>query len=355
VPSVRHLFVLFLGGVLLGAGGSATAQERPSTEEPRDQIVLSGDVFVRRGQEAGEVVVLSGDVTVAGLARGDVVVIDGRVEVRGQVSGTVVNVTGPVVLGPSARVLGDVLARGHVSATPGARVDGEVRQGATFAFRTPIDAFGRFAPWLAVWTSALALGLLLLLLAPRGADAVALAARDAPWVSIGWGLAAFVLLPVAGIVGVLTLVLLPLGLGLLFAILLGCSIGLAFSAFALGRVLWREPRGRLVAFAIGWAVLAAAAAVPFLGGVVWVGGAVFGLGASAVAAWRARREVPLAAGAAGAHRAGGRHRAGGKMPATSPAAPSATVAGTPAESHAASTEPEPMVVEREMGGEGAGL
>jgi hypothetical protein len=355
VPGVRHLFVLFLSGVLLGAGGSATAQERPSTEEPRDQIVLSGDVFVRRGQEAGEVVVLRGDVTVAGLARGDVVVIDGRVEVTGQVSGTVVNVTGPVALGPSARVLGDVLARGRVSAASGARVDGEIRQGATFAFRTPIDAFGRFAPWLVVWISALALGLLVLLLAPRGADAVALAAREAPWASIGWGFAVFVLVPVGGIVGVLTLVLLPLGIALLLAILLACSIGLALSAFALGRVLWREPRGRVVAFAIGWAVLAAAAAVPFLGGVVWVGGAVFGLGASAVATWRARRESPLASGSARTRRAGGRHRVGGKMPTTRPAEPSSPVAGPPVENDAAASEPEPMVVEREMGEEGAGL
>ena len=89
----------------------------------------------------------------------------------------------------------------------------------------------------------------------------------------------------------------------------------------------------MLALSIGWAILAAVAAIPFVGGVVWVAGAVFGLGSSTVAIWRARGRLPDSAG-------GGRHRQGGKMPVVIPAA---------------SDEPEPMIVEREMGEEGAGL
>jgi hypothetical protein len=310
---------------------AALGQTEARTPEPRDQIVLSGDVQVRRGQEVGEVVVLHGTATVAGVVRGDVVVLDGRIDITGQVSGAVVSVSGSVALGPSSRVLGDVLAHGPVSAAPGARVDGEVREGVTFTFRAPIEALGAFAPWLAVWCSVLALGLLLLLVGPRAADAVSSAAHGSPWASVGWGLAAFVVLPVAGVIGVFTLVWLPLGLGLLLSLFLLYSVGLAWSAFALGRVLWHEPRSRMLAFLIGWAILAAVAAIPFVGGVVWVAGAVFGLGSSTVAIWRARRAAP---------RAGGRHRQGGKMPVVIPAA---------------SDQPEPMIVEREMGEEGAGL
>jgi hypothetical protein len=268
------------------------------------------------------------------VVRGDVVVLDGPIEVTGQVSGAVVSVGGSVVLGPSSRVLGDVLAHERVTAAPGARVDGDVREGVTFTFRTPIEALGAFAPWLAVWFSVLALGLLLLLLGPNAADATARAALDAPWPSIGWGLVAFVVLPLAGVTGVFTLVWLPLGLGLLLALFLLYSVGLAWSAFALGRLLWHEPRSRVVAFLIGWAILAAVAAIPFVGGVVWVAGAVFGLGSSTVATWRTRRAGPRVPGT------GGRHRQGGKMPVVIPAT---------------SAEPEPMIVEREMGEEGAGL
>jgi hypothetical protein len=327
--------VLLLSALWLAVPTAALAQTEPGTAEPRDQIVLSGDVQVRRGQEVGEVVVLHGTATVAGVVRGDVVVLDGRIDVTGQVSGAVVSVGGSVALGPSSRVLGDVLAHGRVTAAPGARVDGEVREDVTFTFRAPIEALGAFAPWLAVWCSVLALGLLLLLAGPRAADAVSSAAHGSPWASVGWGFAAFVALPLAGVVGVFSLVWLPLGLGLLLSLFLLYSMGLAWSAFSLGRLLWHQPRSRMLAFVIGWAILAAVAAIPFVGGVVWVAGAVFGLGSSTVAIWRARRAAPRTRGPGG-----GRHRQGGKMPVVIPAT---------------SGEPEPLIVEREMGEEGAGL
>ena len=327
----RTGLALLLMGVWLAVPVAALGQTQQGTAEPRDQIVLSGDVQVRRGQEVGEVVVLHGTAMVAGVVRGDVVVLDGRIDVTGQVSGAVVSVGGSVALGPSSRVLGDVLAHERVVAAPGARVDGDVREGVTFTFRAPIEALGAFAPWLAVWSSVLALGLLLLLGGPRAADAISAAAHGSPWPSVGWGFAVFLVLPLAGVIGVFSLVLLPLGLGLLLSLFLLYSVGLAWSAFALGRVLWHEPRSRVLALLIGWVILTAVAAIPFVGGVVWVAGAVFGLGAGTVAIWRAR---------GAASRAGGRHRQGGKMPVMIPAA---------------ADEPEPMIVEREMGEEGAGL
>lgn len=329
MPRARPVFVLVLGALCLCVPAAARAQDRPPRPEPRDQIVLSGDVFVRRGQEVGEVVVLHGQVVVAGVARGDVIVVDGLIEVTGQVSGSVVNANGDVVLGPSSQVLGDVLAQGEVARPAGATVGGDVREGVTFALPS-IRALGdHFAPWLAIWLSVLALGLLLLWLAPRGADATVRAALDSPWPSAGWGVVASVALPLAALVGLFTLALLPLGIGLLLALLLIYTVGLAWGAFALGRLLWREPRGRVLALLFGWAILAAVAAIPFVGGVVWLAGSAFGLGACTVAIWRSR----------GGHvrTTGGRHRPGVKMPAY------------------ASADPEPMVIEREMGEEGAGL
>jgi len=318
----RLAFSLIVVALALWVGPTAFAQAPP---EPRDQIVLSGEILVRRGEEVGEVVVVSGHVLVAGVVRGDVVVLSGNVQVTGQVSGSVVAVSGRVALGPSSHVRGDVLAGEEIHRAEGAIVDGDVRSDVTFALNGPIEALGRFAPWLAVWASVLALGLILLLLAPRGGDAVAHAARSAPWASLGWGAVAFLLLPVLGVLGILSLVWLPLGLGLMAALFLLYSVGIAWNAFALGRLMWREPRGRVLAFALGWALLAAVAAIPWVGGVVWVGAAVAGLGAMIVAAWRARGREP---------RPGGRHRAGGKMPEPSVV---------------------PMVTEAEMGREGTGL
>lgn len=339
MPRARSAVALVLAALVLWAGVPAWAQFDLPPDEPRDQIVLAGDVLVRRGDEVAEVVVLRGTVVVAGLVRGDVVVIDGRIQVAGQVSGSVVNVGGPVTLGGSSHVLGDVIARGRVRVVPGAQVDGTVREGSAFTFRTPIAALGRFAPWLAIWMSVLALGLLLLLLAPRGADAVSNASRTAPWASSGWGALAFVALPVTGAIAIVSLVWLPFGLGLVLALFLLYSIGLTLAASALGRLIWREPRGRLLAFAIGWAILAAVSLIPWVGVLVWVAGSVFGLGATIVAAWRARG-------------AGGRHRPGGKMVVEVPEAPETT---EPSEEVPETAALQPMVSEGEVGREGVGL
>jgi hypothetical protein len=313
-------------GLTLSLGGPAVAQTpSPGTSvdelEPRDQIVLSGDVTVPRGDEVGEVVVLHGTATVAGVVRGDVVVVDGSISVTGQVSGSIVSVNGPVTLGPNAQVLGDVIARGRIRVQAGASVGGDVREGAAFTFRTPIEVFGPFAAWLAVVTSTLLLGALLLFLVPRGSEAVAAAGLGSPWHATGIGLAAFVALPLAGVLGVLALVALPLGIGLLLGLFLLYSIGFAWSVFVVGRALWHLPRSRWVAFAIGWAIVAAISAIPVAGAIVWFAGAAFGLGAMTIATWRVRG-------------AGGRHRSGAKMPAERPAV------------EPAQPSSEPIVIER---------
>lgn len=338
MPGARPTFAALLVGLALWAGAPAAAQEtspertpspRAPVSEPRDQIVLSGDVTVRRGEEVGEVVVLHGTATVAGVVHGDVVVVDGRISVTGQVSGSVVSINGPVAIGPNAQVLGDVIARDRLQIAPGATIGGTVREGAAFTLRTPVDVFGPFAAWLAVMASALLLGALLLLLVPRGAEAVAGTALGSPWASLGIGAAAFAGLPLVGLLALVSLVGLPFGLGLLLSLFLLYSIGFAWSVFALGRAIWGLARSRWIALAIGWSIVAAASAVPFVGGIVWFAGAVFGLGAMTVAAWRARG-------------AGGRHRPGAKMPAERAPA-------EPAEA------PQPMVIERVMGGEGTGI
>ncbi len=146
------------------------------------------------------------------------------------------------------------------------------------------------------------LGALLVLLAPRGADAVAAAATGSALASGGFGLLAFVGLPVLAVLGVVSLVGLPLGLALLLALALLYSVGFAWSVYTVGRSIWREPRSRWLALLFGWVIVAGLSAIPYVGGSVWFVGAVLGLGAMIVAGWRARR-------------VGGRHRPGGKMPA----------------------------------------
>ncbi len=276
---------------------AAAAAPAAAAAEPQDQVVLAGTVEVPRGREVGEIVVLTGSAVIEGVAFGDVVVLNGDITVNGQVSGSVIAVDGSVSLGPDAQVGGDVTARGEIELTEGVRVEGRVRQHAAFTWRGPISAFGRFASWLAVTVSTLLLGLALVLLLPRGVDAALTAAMGSPLVSLGWGAALAVGMPVLSIIAIATLVGLPLGLAVLLAIVLVAFVGYALAAYVLGRLLWRRPDRRVLAFVIGWAILRAVAAIPFVSGLTWAAGAVFGVGAATVATWRVRA-------------AGGRHREG---------------------------------------------
>lgn len=292
---VRALVV----GALAALSVLALSQPALAAADAPDQIVLSGAVLIPRGAAVGELVVLHGSARVDGVARGDVIVVDGPAVIRGQVSGDVVALDGRVVLGAGSQVHGDVSARGAVVVGEDARVGGRLRQHVAFGWRTPVDALGRFASWLAVSVSTLLLGLLLVLLAPRGLDGSASAARWSPWRAAGWGLALAVGTPVAVVLLAASLVALPLGLVLLLAFGLVAFVGYVVAAYAIGRAIRPAPANRAVAFVVGWAIVRAVGAIPVVSGVTFAVAAVYGVGAASVAAWRARET-------AGRHRGGRR-------------------------------------------------
>jgi cytoskeletal protein CcmA (bactofilin family) len=266
-----------------------------------DQIVLDGDALVRRGEAVGDVVVIHGTARIRGTARGSVVVFRGPVEVSGTVEGDAVALDGSVTLLAGARVTGDVwVPHGDARVQVGARVDGEVKHGTPWRFLTPRALVTKLAAWIAITVSTLLLGLLLIWLAPRGADAVYAAVRDRPGASIGWGVGAFVGLPALAVLAVVSLVGIPFGLGLLLALAMLYSVGYVWSAWVLGRWIVHpgrhgyQPR-RLPAFLAGWAILRALGLVPVAGAITYLLGSALGLGLMAVATWRARRPPPAAA------------------------------------------------------------
>ncbi len=275
-----------------------------SEPAPQDQVVLSGRVLVPRGQIVGEVVVFHGRVTVLGVVREDVVVLSGGVVVSGQVSGSVIAISGPIRLTSTAQVGGDVISGDVATAETGAQVGGSVRQHATFTLSGRLDALGRFLTGLAVSVSTLLLGLILLLIAPRGADRIFAAATGRIGASVGWGVAVSVGIPVLSGVAAVSLVGLPLALIVLLALALVLFTGYTWTAWVIGRLLVRGRRGRVLAFLAGWAVVRIVGLVPVVSGISWTLGAIFGLGAMTVATWRAR----------GAGSGGGKHRAGITMP-----------------------------------------
>jgi hypothetical protein len=270
---------------------AAHAQASPPVE-PSDQVVLSGDAAVPRGTVVGEVVVFSGSASVAGVVEHDVVVLDGPVTIAGQVGGDVIALHGPIRLLRTAQVTGDVLAGGGLDVADGATVAGAIRHDVAFTLAGPVGVLGSLVVSAAMAASLLVCGLVMLLLAPRGAERAADAARSAPLAAAGWGVLLTVALPLAALALGATVIALPLGLALLLGLGLIWFAGVGASAFALGRLLIHPARSRILALLVGWAIIAAVGLVPVLNVAAWTLAGIFGIGVAIVAVWRVRSGRP---------------------------------------------------------------
>jgi hypothetical protein len=281
--------------VLLGLATPAWAQDDQADEA---FVVLSGRADVPEGEEVGDLVVFHGSSAVNGTVNGSLTAFDAPVTISGEVDGDVVVFNGRVELRDGANVTGDVVSQSDPVVDSGATIGGETQRIQTNFNWDGFGWVGRLAWWLAVSVSTLVVGLVLLWLVGRGAPRIVDAGRTGIGPSIGWGLLAFFGLPILAIIALVTIVGIPLGLGVLAALGLIYAIGYSATAWIVGRRILREPTAWILAFLAGWGILRVLALVPILGGLVGFAAVVFGLGALAVVIWRARtpsRAAPAAA------------------------------------------------------------
>jgi hypothetical protein len=276
------------GAARAAAPAQATPGPAPGQAPGEAFVVLSGPADVPAGREVSGVVVFQGSSTVDGTVNGSVTAFDAPVTVSGRVNGDVVVFNGPVELRRGATVTGDVVSQQPPVVAQGATIGGQARRVSTNVNWNRFGWVSRFAWWLGITISTLVIGLVLLGLAGRGADAVLAAGRTAVGPAIGWGLALVIGLPIVAVIALFTIVGIPLGVGLLAALGLIHAIGWCAGAWFLGRSIVRPPTAPILAFLAGWAILRVLALVPVLGGILWFVAVVFGLGALAVALWRAR-------------------------------------------------------------------
>jgi cytoskeletal protein CcmA (bactofilin family) len=274
------------------AAGAAGA----SGETESAIVVISGDVTVARGQIVDGVFVVNGDTRIDGEVAGDVIVLSGDVVVSGRIDGDLFTAGGSARLLPSAEVTGDVgYGDHHPLVALDARVHGDVTEqdwpdiGGVFA------GIGAFAIWLSVTLSLLVFGALLLLIAPRAADTLHARSRERLGPTIAIGIAILIVLPVVAFIAAITLVGLPLAIGLGLALLPLGAVAYLVAAYALGRRMVEAPRHRMLSFLAGLGVLRLVAFVPILGGVVGLAALVFGLGLIGAAIGAARNPEPRGA------------------------------------------------------------
>ena len=294
----RLIRVLAATGVLLlSVAGPASAQDDGSRDDENDQVVLTGQLLIEADRTVDTAVIFNGRATIEGTVREDLFVLNGDTEISGTVNGDVVVFNGDVAVRSGAEIGGDLVTQGTPQVEDGATIRGSQTKVAT-KFDYDMGGFaGRFVWWLGYTVSVLILGLLLLAFAPHLDEAVVETIRARLGSSIGWGVALFFLLPIVAVFLLVTVVGIPLGLFVLFALALIYTIGYTVATHGVGRLVMRSS-SRYVAFLIGLVILRGLALIPILGGVLWLLASVWGLGLLAVAI-RAGR-TPQTVTAAGA-------------------------------------------------------
>ncbi|HEX6229951.1 MAG TPA: polymer-forming cytoskeletal protein [Solirubrobacterales bacterium] len=281
---------------LLLAAAPAGAQPVGSESEEA-VVVINGDVAVERGEVVEGVFIVNGDARIGGRVDGDVLLVAGDALVSGRIDGNLVTLAGRARLLPNAGVGGDLkYGDKEPRVAPGATVEGDIDK-EDWADLGLLGFIGAFVFWLAMTVSMAVLGILLLLISPRAADAIFVQAQSRFWTAVGIGALIFIVIPVAIFVASITLLGLPLGIALGLAALPLAAVAYVTAAWALGRTIVKPPRDRILSFLAGLAILRLAALVPVLGVLVWLAAVIVGLGLLGAAVTAARE--PAAARAPG--------------------------------------------------------
>ena len=291
----RHRSTRFVGAIVIVLAASvalaAPAAAQTADADDDDQVVLNGRLIVPSGDTVRTAVLFNGSATIDGTVEESLVVFNGDAVVNGTVAGDVIVFNGAITVASGAEVGGDLASRSDPVVEQGATVRGEQRQVTWDVDAHDIGFASRFVWWIGYTVSALVLGLLLLLLAPRIDDAVVRAVRERMGAAAGFGALTFFALPIATVLLFATVVGIPLGLFVLFALALIYTIAYVVGAHAIGRLVVKPPTSRYVAFLAGLAIVRLLALIPVVGGILWFLVTVLGFGVALVAMRAGRSEA----------------------------------------------------------------
>ncbi|MBD7956679.1 polymer-forming cytoskeletal protein [Microbacterium sp. Sa4CUA7] len=340
VKRVRALIALALGLGILGiaSGGAAVAAPGPAViaddgEGPQffsgvlvevsDDVVgdvyAAGQTITISGDVTGDVIAAAQTITITGTVDGDVRLAGQDVTISGQVtrSGTVFAATitlsdagalGGDLVGAAADVsIGGDIGRDVFLSVNRLSIDGSVGgdvtyysdneaaiadgavAGASERIAPPQRERAELSPWLlfAGWLvgvlyALVALSLVMLLaglLIPRWLTRVTDHLVPAPWKALLVGFVASITVPLVLVMLLITVVGAPLGLAGLLVWLVLTLATFIYSAFYLGRLIFRGPVHAVVKALVGGLILIVALQIPWLNILVWLAMVFFGLGA----------------------------------------------------------------------------
>ena len=247
-------FALLLLAVLVLPAHAAYALSSPMD----GRVVIGQNYTLKSGEKLnGDLVVIGGEATVEQDANiiGNIVVIGGSLKMDGSAAGDAVVIGGLVLLGEKASVAGDVVtAGGSLQRAVGAEIGGNIVSNLpppTFQIPNSLSGqtphvpsapsfnfnFGPFASAAGVFFQAIGLAALAMLLAvflhPQ-LDRVAQALVAQPFMAGSIGLLTAFLAPIALVILVVTLILIPVALAAVLLLVLAWLFGVVALGIAVG-------------------------------------------------------------------------------------------------------------------------
>ncbi|NQT31751.1 MAG: hypothetical protein HQ588_05395 [Deltaproteobacteria bacterium] len=303
-----------INGSLIAAGGNIVV-----SGEVTRAVRIAGGTLEIKGNVGSDVVAAGGTLSLTSAANvgNDLVLGAGQVNVYSPVSGDIIGGGGDIILSSTvggnvklgvdnltllstASIEGNLLYTGENEADiqPGARIAGTTAYKPAPMDQKPEGGMGIVGK-IVGFLMALALGVVLVLIAPRRLTALTEAVRTKPWHSLGWGAVLLVVTPIAAVIICITVVGVPIGLIALALYGIAIYISQIFIGLLLGRLILGafkgvgpvEKRGILIgALALGLFILTLLKMIPYAGFFIGLAAVLFGLGAILVSEKQLREE-----------------------------------------------------------------
>ena len=290
----RLTFALIAGLVLALLPMAVDAEDG---DERGFLLRIDGDVTIGSDEIAGSVVVINGNATIDGTVRNTLVVIEGTATVRGTVEGDITVISGDLDLRSGSTVKDVHLVRSDLTQAGGATITGDLNRRQNFVFRG-FGAVFSILFWFGMTIALIAAGLFFAAVGGRQLKTASRALTQEVGYSILGAVIVWVGVPIAAVLIMITLVGLPLGIGMLLFLLpalwvlgyiaLATRLGMALVGYA-GRTPGDHP---YTPVAIGLIVLQLLVIVPVLGFLIAGVGGLWGAGGIALVAYRAARSGP---------------------------------------------------------------
>ncbi|MBE0683601.1 MAG: hypothetical protein IH589_16960 [Anaerolineales bacterium] len=247
-----------------GPGGDVVLFGQNYTLESGDELngslaVFGGNASIEEGAKVnGDVALIGGNLSILGDVNGDVALIGGNLTISGTIDGDIVIVGGQVLLTETALVDGDIATiGGNVQKEPGAEVTGNITNNAPPVISVPDVPNAPNVPNVPnipgvpgapeinmnvnpLWSVAgrvgeallvALVGMLLALFLQPQMERVGDAIMRQPFVAGGYGLLAFIVIPVAILIMAVTIILIPIALIVAFI----APLAWLFGMIALGQ------------------------------------------------------------------------------------------------------------------------